>query len=41
MAGGSFNGMGGAYAAMITPFTKDDKVNEGAIEKLIEHGLDM
>ena len=39
MAGGIFNGMGGAYAAMITPFTKDDKVNEGAIEQLIEHGL--
>ena len=30
---------GGAYAAMITPFTKDDKVNEGAIEQLIEYGL--
>ena len=30
---------GGAYAAMITPFTTDDKVNEGAIEQLIEYGL--
>ena len=30
---------GGAYAAMITPFTKYDKVNEGAIEQLIEYGL--
>ena len=34
-----FNGMGGAYAAMITPFTKDDKVNEGAIDQLVEYGL--
>ena len=32
-------GMGGAYAAMITPFTKDDKVDEGAIEQLVEYGL--
>lgn len=32
-------GMGGAYSAMITPFTSDDKVNEGAIEQLIEYGL--
>ena len=31
--------MGGAYAAMITPFTKDDKVNEGAIDQLVEYGL--
>ena len=30
---------GGAYAAMITPFTKDDKVNEGAIDQLVEYGL--
>ena len=32
-------GMGGAYAAMITPFTKDDKVNEGAIDQMVEYGL--
>ena len=32
-------GMGGAYAAIITPFTKDDKVNEGAIDQLVEYGL--
>jgi N-acetylneuraminate lyase len=31
--------MPGAYAAMITPFTKDDKVNEGAIDQLVEYGL--
>ena len=37
--GGSFKGMGGAYAAMITPFTKDDRVNEESIERLIEYGL--
>ena len=33
-------GMGGAYSAMITPFTKDDKVNEGAIEQLVEYGIE-
>ena len=32
--------MGGAYSAMITPFTKDYKVNEGAIERLIEYGIE-
>ena len=36
---GAFDGMGGAYAAMITPFTNDDKVNEGAIDQLVEYGL--
>ena len=33
------DGMGGAYAAMITPFTRDNKVNEEAIGQLIEYGL--
>ncbi len=37
---GTFDGMGGVYAAMITPFTKDDKVNEGAIDQLIEYGIE-
>ena len=36
---GAFDGMSGAYAAMITPFTNDDKVNEGAIDQLVEYGL--
>ena len=33
-------GMAGVYSAMITPFTKDDKVNEGAIEQLVEYGIE-
>ena len=33
-------GMGGAYSAMVTPFTKDDKVNEGAIDQLVEYGIE-
>ena len=40
LANGRFDGMGGVYAAMITPFTKDDKVNEGAIDQLIEYGIE-
>ena len=35
----AFDGMAGAYAAMITPFTKDDRVNEESIDRLIEYGL--
>ena len=38
-AGGA-GGMCGVYSAMITPFTKDDKVNEGAIEQLVEYGIE-
>ena len=34
-----FKGMAGAYAAMFTPFTKDNKVNEAAIEEIVEHGI--
>ena len=34
-----FRGMAGAYAAMFTPFTKDNKVNEAAIEEIVEHGI--
>ena len=33
-------GMDGVYSAMITPFTKDDKVNEGAIDQLVEYGIE-
>ena len=36
---GCFEGMAGAYAAMITPFTADGRINEAAIEQLIEYGL--
>ena len=39
LRGKSLSDMGGAYAAMITPFTEDDRVNEGAIDQLVEHGL--
>lgn len=38
-AKGRFDDMAGAYAAMITPFTKDDKLDEGAIEQLVEYGI--
>ena len=38
-SGNGVGGMGGVYSAMITPFTKDDKVNEDAIEQLVEYGL--
>ena len=36
----SAGGMAGVYSAMITPFTKDDKVNEGAIDQLVEYGIE-
>ena len=39
-AKGRFDDMAGVYAAMITPFTKDDKLNEGAIEQLVEYGIE-
>ena len=35
----SFDGMGGAYAALYTPFKKDGSINEEMIEKLIEYGI--
>ena len=35
----AFDGMGGAYAALYTPFKKDGSVNEEMIEKLIEYGI--
>ena len=34
-----FKGMSGAYAAMFTPITKDNKVNEEAIEQMVERGI--
>ncbi|MBR4654539.1 MAG: dihydrodipicolinate synthase family protein [Kiritimatiellae bacterium] len=36
---GCFKDMGGPYAAMMTPFTKDYRINEGAIEQLMEYGI--
>jgi len=38
-AGKEFEGMGGAFAAMITPFTKDNRVNEAEIERIVEFGI--
>ena len=35
----AFDGMGGAYAALYTPFRKDGSINEEMIEKLIEYGI--
>lgn len=37
--GKAFDGMGGAYAALYTPFKKDGSINEEMIEKLIEYGI--
>ena len=34
-----FKDMAGVYSAMISPFTKDGKLNEGAVEQLVEYGL--
>ena len=34
-----FKGMSGAYSAMFTPLTKDNRINEEAIEAMVEHGL--
>ena len=39
MTGKEFKGMSGAFAAMFTPFDKKGRVNEEAIDALIEHGL--
>ena len=38
-AGKEFRGMAGAHAAMFTPFDKKGRVNEEAIDALIEYGL--
>lgn len=34
-----FKDMSGVYSAMISPFSKDGSLNEGAVEQLIEFGL--
>ena len=39
LTGREFKGMAGAFAAMFTPFNRKGRVNEEAIDALIEHGL--
>jgi len=38
-SGAEFAGMGGAFSAMYTPFTKDNRVNEEMIERIVEFGI--
>jgi len=38
-AGAEFAGMGGAFSAMVTPFTPDNRVDEEMIEKIVEFGI--
>ena len=35
----AFEGMNGAFAAMYTPFTAEDKVDEAMIERVVEFGI--
>lgn len=35
--GEAFQGMGGAYVALMTPFTKSDKVNTAALEQQVDY----
>ena len=35
-----FKDMAGVYSAMMSPFTKGGKLNEGAIEQLVEYGIE-
>ena len=37
--GAAYADMEGVYSAMISPFTKDGKLNEGAVEQMVEFGL--
>ena len=39
-AGKEFCGMGGAFSAMVTPFTKDNRIDEGMIERIVEFGIE-
>ena len=39
LTGKCFKGMSGAYAAMFTPITKDNRINEEAIDRMVEFGL--
>lgn len=38
-SGGAFADMAGVYTALFTPFTKDDRVNEEMIGRMIEYGI--
>lgn len=38
-AGKAFANMGGAFSAMITPFTNENRVNEAEIERIVEFGI--
>ncbi len=35
-----YEGMMGAYSALVTPYTKDNRINVDMIERLVEHQLD-
>ena len=37
--GAEFEGMAGAYAALVTPYKKDGSVNEEMVERIVEYGL--
>ena len=39
LTGKEFKGMSGAFSAMFTPFDKKGRVNEEAIDALVEYGL--
>ena len=39
LTGREFVGMAGAFSAMLTPFDKDGRLNEGAIDRLVEYGI--
>ena len=39
LRGAEFKGMAGAHAAMFTPFDAKNRVNEEAIDQLIEYGI--
>lgn len=39
LKGGEFQGMNGAYTALFTPFTKDNKVSVGMLERMVEFHL--
>ena len=39
LSGREFVGMAGAFSAMLTPFDKDGRLNEEAIDRLVEYGI--
>ena len=38
-AGKEFEGMGGAFSAMVTPFDGNNRIDEGMIERIVEFGI--